>query len=110
MSEEIDKVAESLSTVRAGGSLDELRVAAVEETSHEVEVVLELPSGDRVRQTFSKPPVWGTNCELKTLLDAYDLGPDDVDELVGRAVPCEREVSGSGITFEIDVDDLPSGE
>lgn len=103
MSEEIDKVAESLSTVRAGGSLDELRVADVEEDDHEVTLVLELPSGDRVTEALSKPPVWGTNCELKTLLDAHDLGPGEVGELVGTELPCEREVTGSGITFEVDL-------
>lgn len=109
MSEEIDKVAESLSTVRSGGSLDELEVGDVRDGDHEVTVVLELPSGDRVTETFSKPPVWGTNCDLKTLLDAFGLGPESVEELVGETVPCQREVAGSGITFEVDVEALESG-
>jgi len=108
MSEEIDKVAESLSTVRSGGSLDELRVGEVRDGTHELTLVLELPSGDQVTETFSKPPVWGTNCDLKTVLDAFGLGPENPEQLVGKTVPCNREVTGSGITFEVDVEALES--
>lgn len=104
--DEIDKVAASLSTVKAGGSLDELAVADVTDEGHEVTVVLELPSGDEVSQTFSKPPVWGSNCDLKTLLDAFGLGPDRTDELVGETVPCKREVTGTSMSFEIDLAEL----
>jgi hypothetical protein len=43
---------------------------------------------------------------LKRLLDAFGLGPDEADELVGERVPCDRAVREDGIHFWVDVDAL----
>jgi hypothetical protein len=32
---------------------------------------------------------------VQTLLDAYEFGPDEIDELVGETIPCEVDV-GTG--------------
>ncbi|MFD1515746.1 hypothetical protein [Halomarina rubra] len=101
---DIDETARSLTATR--GSLDELPVVAVRVDDPTVTVVLGLPSGDRFEEELTVPPVWGMNCRLKTLLDAYSLALDDVTSLEGETVPCTRSVEGDGLTFGLDLDAL----
>ncbi|MFC5973850.1 hypothetical protein ACFPYI_21210 [Halomarina salina] len=101
---DIDDVADSLAATQ--GSLDDLPVVAVRVDDPMVTVVLGLPSGDRFEEALTIPPVWGMNCRLKTLLDAYDLALDDVEDLEGETVPCTRSVEGSGLSFGLDLDSL----
>ena len=104
---DIDDVAHSLATTR--GSLDELPVVAVRVDDPTVTVVLGLPSGDRFEEDLTIPPVWGMNCRLKTLLDAYDLALDDAEDLEGETVPCTRSVEDGGLSFALDLDALAEG-
>lgn len=103
MSKSIDRIAESLEDVATDGDLDRVRVAAVEERDDSVDVVLELPSTDRFTHTLEKPPVWGTNCALSTVLEAYDVPRDDPKRLVDERVPCTRRVEDGSLEVEIDV-------
>ncbi|MFC6973433.1 hypothetical protein ACFQL1_00205 [Halomicroarcula sp. GCM10025709] len=68
---------------------------------------MELPGGASFEQCFKRPPVWGANCDLKRFLDAYELAPDEVEELIGKRVPVNREVVDDTLRFEIDLDALP---
>lgn len=104
-SDDVDSIAADLSDV-TDGDLEEAPVVAVEDSPETVTVTLELPSGTQFTDSFDRPPVWGSNCELKRLLDAFGLGPDDVDGLVGERLPCDREVRDDGIHFWVDVDAL----
>jgi hypothetical protein len=109
MGEDIDEAAEQLSVVQSGDALEQVPITDVEETATTVELELSLPSGDSFEETLSKPPVWGSNCELKTLLDAFGLGPDSVGDLDSKTVPCERTVTDDGLSFEIDFEVLDAG-
>lgn len=104
----IDKIADSLAEVATNGDLDRVRIAAVEETAQEVDVILELPSCDRFTHTFQKPPVWGTNCDLERLLSAYDVDRENMRGLTDERVPCTREVENGSLEIEIDLEDLPA--
>jgi hypothetical protein len=104
-SDDVESIAADLSDV-TGGELDRAPVVAVEDGPEAVALTLELPSGTQFSDRFDRPPVWGPNCELKRLLDSFDLGPDEADELVGKRVPCDREVREDGIHFWVDVDAL----
>ncbi|WP_276252654.1 hypothetical protein [Halomontanus rarus] len=106
MSKGIDQLAASLGTVVADGDLENVRIAAVEEYRESVDVVLELPSCDRFTHTLEKPPVWGSNCALATVLEAFELGRDELSALTGERVPCTREVVDGSLAIEIDVDAL----
>lgn len=106
MSKSIDGIAESLDEVASDGDLERVRVAAVEDGDRYVDVVLELPSTDRFTHTLEKPPVWGTNCALSTLLSAYDLEHTELKRLVGERVPCTRRVEDGSLEIEVDVDAL----
>lgn len=102
----VEAAADSLNAVREGGDLSDVRVSRIDRDGHEVTVTLTLPSGTTFTDDFSVPPVWGANCDLKRLLDAYGLGPDSMNELVGESVPCSREVRDGGLELHVDVDAL----
>ncbi|MCU4740859.1 hypothetical protein [Natronoglomus mannanivorans] len=106
MSKGIDQIADSVGDVVTDGDLGNVRIAAVEEYRESVDVVLELPSCDRFAHRLEKPPVWGSNCALSTVLEAFELGRDDLSELTGERVPCTREMSDGSLTIRIDVDAL----
>jgi hypothetical protein len=106
MGDDIDDVADELTVVQSGDGLSSVPVADVVETADTVTVTLELPSGDQFDIEMEKPPVWGTNCRLQTLLDAYDLGPDSIDELTGRTIPCDVDVGPGNVEITPDVDAL----
>ena len=97
---DVDDAARSLAATE--GSLDELPAVAVHVDGPTVTVVVGLPSGDRFEEDLTIPPVWGMNCRLKRLLDAYALGPDDAEKLEGETVPCTRSVEGDGLSFGLD--------
>jgi len=102
----IDTTAEALSSVQSSGDLDTVAVAEVTEESHEVCFHLELPGSPNFEQRFKRPPVWGANCDLKQILDAYDRSPEEIESLVGEQVPVNREVSDGTLHFEIDIEAL----
>ncbi|WP_435364751.1 hypothetical protein [Haloarchaeobius sp. DYHT-AS-18] len=102
MSKDIDDAVNELADVTAGRDLDSIPIVSVAETPTTVEVTLGLPSGNEFTDTFDRPPVWGANCDLKRFLDAMGVGPDDLDDLVGREVPASRRVGKAGLEFSID--------
>ncbi len=104
MPEEID--ADGALPADESGSLDTMPVVDVDERGHEVLLTLELPSGVTFTDSFDVPPVWGSNCDLKTILDAHGLGPGEVASLVGRPLPTESEPGQRGMEFSVDVDAL----
>lgn len=106
MDGEIDTTAEALSSVQSDGDLDTVEIVDVTEASHEVCLHLRLPGSPDFEQRFKRPPVWGANCDLKRVLDAYGLSPDEIPELVGKQVPVNREVIDGTLKFEIDIDEL----
>lgn len=106
MSKDVDDAASQLSSVAAEASLDMVPVVAVDEGAETVDVTLELPSGKLFTQSFAKPPVWGANCDLKRLLDGTGIEPDDVDDLVGDRLPCQRSIDDEGLSFSIDLESL----
>jgi len=106
MDRDIDNTAEALDSVRSNGDLDTVEIVEITEESHEVCLHLQLPGSPDFEQWLNRPPVWGANCDLKRVLDAYGLGPDDVEQLVGKQVPVNREVIDGTLNFEIDIEDL----
>lgn len=102
MTGDIDDAVDELADVQAGSDLDAIPIVDVAETGTTVTVTLGLPSGNEFVDEFTKPPVWGANCELQSFLDAMGVGPNELDELVGMSVPAEREVGTSGLEFSID--------
>ncbi|MFC4408042.1 hypothetical protein [Haloarchaeobius iranensis] len=102
MTDDIDDAVDELADVQAGSDLESVPIVGVAETNATVSVTLGLPSGNEFVDEFTKPPVWGANCELQSFLDAMGVGPDELDELVGRTVAAEREVGTSGLEFSID--------
>ena len=106
MSGEIDTTAEALSDVQSNGDLDTVEIVEITEASHEVCFHLQLPGSPNFEQRFKRPPVWGANCDLKQILDAYNLGPDDIEDIVGEQVPVTREVTDGTLHFEIDIEAL----
>ena len=76
MSDDIDTTADALASVQSNDDLDTVEIAEVTEEGHDVCFHLQLPGSPNFEQRFKRPPVWGANCDLKRLLDAYDLGPD----------------------------------
>lgn len=106
MEEDIENAVDQLSVVTSGDALASIPVVAVSESEHDVTLTLELPSGDRFDETFSKPPVWSANCELKQLLDYAGVDPNDLDDLVGTQLPCDRTVRDTGIEFYVDLEAL----
>lgn len=108
MSRDIDDLARDLSAAREG-DLDERPVVGVADDGDAVTLTLGLPSGDRFSRRLARPPVWGANCDLKRLLDACGLGPDEVEALEGETVPCTRSVVDGDLEFAIDFDALADG-
>jgi hypothetical protein len=102
MPDDIDNIADALGAVKAGGDLSRLPVSAVHDDGQAVTIELKTPANNVFRRELKRPPVWGPNCDLKRLLDAYGLGPDDVQELQGKEVPVQREVAAGRPTFQID--------
>jgi hypothetical protein len=108
MSDDIDTTADALSNVQSNEDLDTVAIVDVTEDGHEVCVHLQLPGSPNFEQRFERPPVWGANCDLKRVLDAYGLGPDEIEALVGQQVPVTREVVDGTLHFEIDIEALSS--
>lgn len=108
MSEEIDNAADALSSVQSNGDLDTVEIADVTEEGHEVCFHLQLSGSPNFEQRFNRPPVWGSNCDLKRILDAYNFGPDEIEGVIGQQVPVTREVIDGNLSFEIDIDELSS--
>ena len=108
MDGDIDDTAEALDNVRLDGDLDTVEVVEVTEASHEICLHLQLPGSPDSEQWLNRPPVWGANCDLKRILDAYGLGPDEIEQLVGKQVPVNREVIDGTLNFEIDIAELSS--
>jgi hypothetical protein len=106
MDDDIDNVADELTVVQSGDGLSSVPVSAVDEDAGAVTITLELPSGDQFDISMDKPPVWGSNCQLQTLLDAYELGPGSIDDLVGRTIPCDVDISPGTVDITPDVDAL----
>jgi len=106
---EIDDTAKALSSVQSNGDLDTVEIVEVTEESHEVCFHLQLSGSPDFEQRFKRPPVWGANCDLKQLLDAYGLSPDEIEDIVGEQVPVTREVVDGTLHFEIDIEALSSG-
>lgn len=106
MSDDIDDIADALGAVKAGTDLSTLPVKSVGDDGDIVRIVLETPAGNVFERELKRPPVWGPNCDLKTLLSAYDLGPDEVGALQGKSLPVRREVVDGRPRFEIDLDAL----
>ncbi|QSG08371.1 hypothetical protein [Halapricum desulfuricans] len=104
--DDIDAIADALGAVKAGTDRSTLPVRSVADDGDIVRISLETPAGNVFERELKRPPVWGPNCELKTLLDAYDLGPDEVDALKGKALPVRREVVDGRPRFELDLDAL----
>ncbi|GAB3033655.1 hypothetical protein GCM10025298_23290 [Natronobiforma cellulositropha] len=87
-------------------ALERVRIAAVEERDHSVDLVLEVPSCERVTRSVQKPPVWGSNCALATLLEAFDLERENLQGLLGKRVPCTL-TAGEGLeSLELDIASL----
>ena len=108
MTGDIDATADALSSVRSNGDIETVEIVEITEEGHEVCFHLQLPGSPTFEQRFKRPPVWGANCDLKRLLDAYDLGPDEIEGLVGKQVPVTREVVNGTLNFDIDIDALSS--
>lgn len=106
--DDIDAIADALGAVKAGVSRSRLPVTSVEDDGQTVTLVLETPGGHKVERELKRPPVWGPNCELKTLLDAYGLGPDEVERLKGKSLPVDRETVGGRPRFDLDLDAIRS--
>lgn len=106
MSDDIDDIADALGAVKAGTDLSTLPVASVSDDGNVVRIVLETPAGNVFERELKRPPVWGANCDLKTLLSACDLGPDEVESLEGKSLPVRREVVDGRPRFELDLDAL----
>lgn len=106
MPEDIDDIADALGAVKAGGDLSQLPVSAVQDDGQTVTIELKTPANNIFRRELKRPPVWGSNCDLKRLLDAFGLGPDEVQELKGKEIPVQREVAAGRPTFQIDFDAL----
>lgn len=106
MDNNIDDAASELDVVQSGDRLSSIPIETVEETDTAVTLVLSLPSGDQFETSLEKPPVWGSNCDLETLLDAYDLGPDSIDDLAGQTVPCDVQIGAGTVDVTLDVDAL----
>ena len=106
MNGDIDNTAEALASVRSNGNLDTVEIVAVTEESHKVCFHFQLPGGAALEEWFKRPPVWGANCDLKRVLDAYGLGPDETEQLIGKQVPVNREVIDGTLQFEIDIAEL----
>ncbi|MFB6188632.1 MAG: hypothetical protein ABEI57_02000 [Halapricum sp.] len=106
MTDDIDDIADALGAVKAGGDLSTLPVSAVHDDGVTVTIELKTPAGNIFDRELKRPPVWGANCKLKTLLDACGLGPEEVQQLVGKELPVKREVRGSRPRFELDLDAL----
>jgi len=103
---DIDTTAKALDSVRSNGDLDTVEIAAVTEEDQAVCLHLQLSGSPDFEQWFKRPPVWGANCDLKRVLDAYGLGPDEVEQLVGEQVPVNREVTDGTLNFEIDIENM----
>jgi len=108
MNGEIDTTAQALSSVQSDGDLGSVEVVDVTEQPHEVCFHLQLPGSPDFEQRFNRPPVWGANCDLKRILDAYGLSPAEIEGLVGKQVPVNREVKDGTLHFEIDITALSS--
>lgn len=106
MPNDIDNIADALGAVRAGGDLSRLPVSAVQDDGQTVTIELKTPANNVFRRELKRPPVWGSNCQLKTLLDAFDLGPEEVSALEGKEIPVQRDVAAGRPTFQIDFDAL----
>ena len=107
MPDDIDDIADSLGAVKAGTDLSTLPVSSVEDDGTTVTIRLKTPAGNIFTRELKRPPVWGANCKLKTLLSAYDLGPEEVGQLEGRDLPVTRTVVDGRPRFEVDFDALP---
>lgn len=106
MTDDIDDIADSLGAVKAGKDLSTLPVSSVEDDGDIVRINLKTPSGNVFSRELKRPPVWGPNCKLKTLLDALELGPNEVQALEGMALPVRRDVVDGRPRFELDLDAL----
>lgn len=53
----------------------------------EIEVTCRLPSGTSFSEVYPMPDAWSYDEPIFSLLDFYDLEPQDVGDLVGREVP-----------------------
>lgn len=102
MPDDIDDIADSLGAVKAGDDLSTLPVSSVEDDGDVVTLCLKTPAGNVFERELKRPPVWGANCKLKTLLSAYDLGPDEVDSLAGLDLPVRRDIVDGRPRFELD--------
>jgi len=102
MPDDIDAIADALGAVKAGTDHSRLPVSAVTDDGQTVTIELKTPAGNVFRRELKRPPVWGPNCDLKRLLDAFDLGPDEVSRLKGKKIPVKREVAAGRPTFQID--------
>jgi len=107
--DDIDDIADALGAVKAGTDLSTLPVKSVSDDSDIVRITLETPAGNVFGRELKRPPVWGPNCDLKTLLSAYGLGPDEVDALEGKELPVRREVTDGRPRFELDLKALADG-
>jgi len=108
MSDDIDTTADALSNVQSNTDLDTAEIVDVTEDGHEVYVHLQLPGSPNFEQRFERPPIWGANCDLNRLLDAYGLDPDETEALVGQQAPVTREVVDGTLHFDIDIEELSS--
>ncbi|MCU4718508.1 hypothetical protein [Halapricum hydrolyticum] len=104
--DDIDAIADALGAVKAGASRSRLPVVSVADDGQTVTLVLQTPGGNSVERDLKRPPVWGPNCKLKTLLEAYDLGPDEVEQLQGKSLPVDREIVDGRPRFDLDFDRL----
>lgn len=109
MADDIDDIADSLGAVRAGGDLSTLPVSSVTDDGATVELRLKTPAGNIFTRELKRPPVWGPNCQLKTLLDAYGLGPDEASALEGTELPVKRHIVDGRPRFEIDFKAIAGG-
>ena len=108
MSDDIDTTADALSNVQSNEDLATVEIVDVTEEGHEVCFHLQLPGSPNFEQRFERPPVWGANCDLKRILDAYNLGPDEIEDLIGTQIPVTREVVDGTLNFDIDIEALSS--
>ncbi len=70
-------------------------ITEVVESMHSVTLVVEPPERQQFEVVARKPPIWGRkSCKLEKLLDEFGVGPDDIDSLLGREVPCTLVGSG----------------
>jgi hypothetical protein len=106
MPDDIDDIADSLGAVKAGTNLSTLPVSSVEDDGDVVRINLKTPAGNVFSRELKRPPVWGPNCKLKTLLDALELGPKEVQSLEGMELPVRRDVVDGRPRFELDMDVL----